>query len=130
MRSPNKNVEVMDAPPAMQQKQGAKVWDLAYGSLLIGGAPLAAAWVLGALLGLPSSFMFRHYGERIAFGYQLVTGGVAAFAALVAFGLAIWWRTRHRVLAPSMLVLEIPLAIGWAGFLVLYLALLHGPTDL
>ena len=119
----------MDAPPTIQAALGPKLWDFAFGCLLIGASPLATAFGLAYLLDLPCGLIFRHYGERTAFSYQMITGLIAFLLAFPAFGCSIWWRVRHRVLSLRMLALEILVAVVWAFFFFAFIGVLIGPND-
>jgi hypothetical protein len=119
----------MDAPPIIRHKLGAKVWDFIFGSLLVGGLSLATYWLLALLSDLPCNFVFYHYGERAAFRLQMVLLAIAFLAALPAFIFAVFWRTRHRLLPTWLLAFELIVAIGWAFFFFLFIALLYGPND-
>jgi hypothetical protein len=119
----------MDVPPIIRAALGPKVWDFAYGSLLIGASPLATTFGLAYFLSLPCNLIFRHYGERTVMSYQFVSTALALLMAFPAFGLAIWWRTRHRVLPKSFLPLEIIVAVVWGLFFFAFLGVLTGPND-
>ena len=119
----------MDAPPKMRGNIGTKIWDFVFGSLLVGGAPLGTYWLLALLLDWPCKLVFRHYGDRPAFILQMITLGIATLAAIVAFGFAIFWRTRHRLLPTWLLGFEVVIAIVWAFCLMFFIALLIGPND-
>jgi hypothetical protein len=120
---------IMDAPPITRGKLGTKVWEFVFGSLLIGGAPLVTYWLLAMLSDWHCDLVFKHYGNRPAFILQMIALGIATLAAMAAFGLAIFWRTRHRVLPVSLLAFEIVVAIVWAFCLMFFIALLIGPND-
>jgi hypothetical protein len=119
----------MDAPPIIRHRLIAKVWDFVFGSILVGGAPLATYWLLALLSDLPCNFVFYHYGERAAFRLQMVLLTIAFFAAFPAFIFAIVWRTRHRVIPRSLLAFEVFVAIVWAFFFFACLGVIIGPND-
>ncbi|MCX6921692.1 MAG: hypothetical protein NT154_00505 [Verrucomicrobia bacterium] len=119
----------MDAPPAIRPSLGSKVWDFALGCLLIGASPLATAFGLAYLLNLASGLIFRHFGERTAFSYQMISGLIAFLLAFPAFGCAIWWRTRHRLLPGWAVVAEVLVAVVWAFFFFAFIGVLIGPND-
>ena len=120
---------IMDAPPIIRYTFVSKIWDFVFGCLLIGGVPLSTYWLLVLLSDLPCNFVFHHYGERAAFRLQMVLLAIAFFAGFPAFIFAIFWRTRHRVLPKSLLVLEIVVAIVWAFFFFACLGVIIGPND-
>jgi hypothetical protein len=113
----------------MREKLGTKVCDFVYGSLLVGGVPLATYWLLAFLSHWPCDLVFQHYGERPAFRLQMVLLTIAFFAAFPAFVFAVLWRKRHRLLPTWLLAFEIVVGIVWAFFFFAYIALLYGPTD-
>jgi hypothetical protein len=119
----------MDAPPVIRPSLGSKVWDFAFGCLLIGASPLATAFGLAYLLNLTSGLVFRHFGERTAFSYQMITALIAFLLAFPAFGYAIWWRTRHRLLPGWAVVVEVLVAVVWAFFFCALVGVLIGPND-
>jgi hypothetical protein len=105
------------------------VWDFAFGCLLIGASPLATAFGLAYLLNLPSGLLFRLFGEQTAFSYQIGIGLITTLLALPAFGCAIWWRARHRLLPAWAVGAEVLVAIVWAFFFIGFTAMLIGPND-
>jgi len=119
----------MDTLPTKHGKFGAKVWDFAFGVLLVGGAPLATYWLLALLSDLPCSLVFQHYGERAAFRLQMILLTIAFFAAFPTFLFAVLWRTRHRLLPTWTVALEVIAAIVLAFFFFASIALLYGPND-
>ncbi len=119
----------MDAAPITHSRLSTKIWDFVFGSLLVGGAPLGTYWLLALLLDWPCNLMFRHYGERPAFILQMITLGIATLAAMAAFGFAIFWRTRHRLIPTWLLVFEVVVGIVGAFFFFGFIALCYGPND-
>src|SRR5271167_4740732 len=97
----------MDAASIMRGGLGTKIWDFVFGSLLVGAAPLTTYSLLAMLMDWPCNLMFRHYGDRPALILQMITLGIATLAAGAAFGFAIFWRTRHRLLPQWLLAFEI-----------------------
>jgi len=95
------------------------LWDFVFGVALIGGAPIAACWLVSALT--------THFVDPSSTGYlpRLALASQAAFASgVVVLVLACLWRSKHRLLPSSIFVVEVLVAllVGGVYFLVLVAA--------
>jgi hypothetical protein len=93
-----------------------QAWDLLFGVLLIGIAPLC-------MLFLPT-VVFQFFG--LLWHFQIpnrimnIVIGIFFFAAFATFVFAIWWRAKHRLTPRSLEFVEIVAGIILGLFLFAY----------
>jgi hypothetical protein len=89
-------------------KRVGKVWDFLFGAALIGGAPLAALFVVMMVF-----FLFRPaFDDRLFVIIALILCGTAFVTACV-------WRSKHRRLRRLVLVAEILAAVFGISLFIL-----------
>jgi hypothetical protein len=93
-----------------------KHWDFIFAVALIGGMPLGVLIIagFGLHLAMPSELMTAQ---------RLRTVG-PVLASVASFIIACWWRTRHRKIRSSLILLEVGagLFFGFAFLVILLLA--------
>ena len=93
-----------------------QTWDLLFGILLIGVAPLCMLFL--PVVTLQFFNLFWHF-EIPSRAMGIVTG-IFFITAFVTFVLAIWWRSRHRMTPRSLEFIEIVAGVILGLFLFAY----------
>jgi hypothetical protein len=104
-----------------------KTWDFIYGVLLIGGAPLCTLCGLGWLSVVASNRIARGSSRSSGDAWATTFIAFSMCAAVVAFGMAVWWRVRRRILPVWVVVVEVLLGVVAAVFVWALAALLSYP---
>ena len=120
---------VMAAPPIIRSQFGAKAWDFIFGIFSISGAPLITYWLISEFSAWPCNLIYRHYGDRPASQLQILIVTLAMVAAIAAFIVVTFWRSRHRLLPAWVIVFEIFLAMVLGFFFFAFIGLCYGPND-
>jgi hypothetical protein len=97
-----------------------QVWDLLFGVLLIGGAPLSVIG-LWATVVVSIQWLLKF---TIPIPVGLISGFAVIALAIGAFVVAIRFRIRRRILPSWLVVFEIILGVAWAGIGYAYIGFL------
>lgn len=94
----------------------ARVWDLLYGIVIIGGAPIVGLLLVDfGLLSLLDMICPERYSRTPMPLVDVLTGVVACGVAVVMFISAMKWRLRRRVLPAAFIVAELILGLIFGG---------------
>ena len=94
------------------------LWDFLFGTLLIGGAP----WSILALWFVVGDLFEKYTHVAISDTVGLVITGIVLILTLVAFGAAVVYRFRKRLLPRGFIVAEVCLGVVGAILLLGYYA--------
>ena len=95
-------------------------WDFLFGAILIGGAPKS---VIGLFVTVGDSLHWL-LKFTISIPVGLIFGFAVIAVAIGAFVVAIRFRIRRRIVPSWLVVLEIILGVGWAGFVYAFYGVL------